>query len=51
MRYEKADLWIGIVIVIIGGTAIIGATTAAFTGTRGVGNFTDSAALAAGLAA
>ena len=51
MKYEKADLWIGIVIVIIGGAAIMGATTAAFTGTRGFGNFTDSAGLAAGLAA
>jgi hypothetical protein len=43
--------FIGIVIVIIGGTAIIDATTAAFTGTMGVGNFTDTAGLAAGLAA
>jgi Mn2+/Fe2+ NRAMP family transporter len=51
MRYEKTDLWIGIVIVIVGGAAIMGATTAAFAGTRGFGNFTDSAGLAAGLAA
>ncbi len=51
IRYEKADLWIGIVIVIIGGAAIMGATTAAFAGTKGFGNFTDSAGLAAGLAA
>jgi len=51
MKYEKADLWIGIVIVVIGGAAIMGATTAAFAGTRGFGNFTDSAGLAAGLAA
>jgi NRAMP (natural resistance-associated macrophage protein)-like metal ion transporter len=51
MRYEKADLWIGIVIVIIGGAAIMGASTAAFAGTKGFGNFTDSAGLAAGLAA
>jgi Mn2+/Fe2+ NRAMP family transporter len=51
MKYEKADLWIGIVIVIIGGAAIMGATTAAFAGTKGFGNFTDSAGLAAGLAA
>ncbi len=35
MRYEKTDLWIGIVIVIVGGAAIMGATTAAFAGTRG----------------
>jgi len=51
MKYEKADLWIGIVIVVIGGAVIMGATTAAFAGTRGFGNFTDSAGLAAGLAA
>jgi Mn2+/Fe2+ NRAMP family transporter len=51
MRYEKADLWIGIVIVVIGAAAIIGATAAAFAGTRGAGNFTDSAGLAHGIAA
>jgi NRAMP (natural resistance-associated macrophage protein)-like metal ion transporter len=51
MTYEKADLWIGIVVVLIGGAAIMGATTAAFAGTKGFGNFTDSAGLAAGLAA
>ncbi len=51
MRYEQADLWIGIVIVVIGAAAIIGATAAAFAGTRGAGNFTDSAGLAHGIAA
>src|ERR1700730_2749697 len=51
MTYEKADLWIGIVVVLIGGAAIMGATTAAFAGTKGFGTFTDSAGLAAGLAA
>ncbi len=51
MRYEKADLWIGIVIVVIGAAAVIGATAAAFAGTRGFGNFTDSAGLARGIAA
>jgi hypothetical protein len=50
MRYEKADLWIGIVIVIIGGAALMGATAAAFAGTRH-GQFTDAAGLASGLAA
>jgi Mn2+/Fe2+ NRAMP family transporter len=49
--YEKADLVIGIVIVIIGGAAIMGATTAAFAGTHAAGHFTDAAGLAAGLAA
>jgi Mn2+/Fe2+ NRAMP family transporter len=51
MRYEKADLWIGIVIVVIGAAAVMGATAAAFAGTKGVGNFTDSAGLAHGIAA
>jgi Mn2+/Fe2+ NRAMP family transporter len=49
--YEKADLVIGIGIVIVGGAAIMGATTAAFAGTRAAGHFTDAAGLAAGLAA
>ncbi len=51
IRYEKADLWIGIVIVVIGAAAVIGATAAAFAGARGHGNFTDSAGLAHGIAA
>jgi Mn2+/Fe2+ NRAMP family transporter len=50
MRYEKVDLWIGIVIVVIGGSALMGATAAAFAGVRH-GQFTDAAGLAAGLAA
>jgi Mn2+/Fe2+ NRAMP family transporter len=50
MRYEKADLWIGIVIVVIGAAAVIGATAAAFAGTKGAGNFTDSAGIAHGIA-
>jgi hypothetical protein len=49
--YEKADLVIGIVVVIVGGAAIMGATTAAFAGTAAAGHFTDAAGLAAGLAA
>jgi Mn2+/Fe2+ NRAMP family transporter len=51
IRYEKADLVIGIAIVIAGGAAIMGAMTAAFAGTAGHGHFTDAAGLAAGLAA
>jgi NRAMP (natural resistance-associated macrophage protein)-like metal ion transporter len=50
MRYEKADLWIGIVVVVIGAAAVMGATAAAFAGIR-AGNFTDSAGLARGIAA
>jgi len=48
MRYEKADLWLGIVVVVIGGGALMGATAAAFAGSRHV-PFTDAAGLAAGL--
>ncbi len=50
MRYEKADLWIGIVVVVVGGGALMGATAAAFGGARH-GQFTDAAGLASGLAA
>src|SRR5215470_16085038 len=50
MRYEKADLWIGIVVVVIGGGALMGATAAAFAGARH-GQFTDAAGLASGIAA
>jgi NRAMP (natural resistance-associated macrophage protein)-like metal ion transporter len=51
MKYEKADLGIGIVIVVIGAAALMGATAAAFAGTGGFGRFTDAAGLAHGLAA
>ena len=51
IRYEKADLWIGIVIVVLGAGAIMGFTAAAFAGTHGVGHFTDAAGIAAGLQA
>jgi Mn2+/Fe2+ NRAMP family transporter len=48
--YEKADLVIGIVVVIVGGAALMGATAAAFAHTHAAGHFTDAAGLAAGLA-
>ena len=50
MKYEKADLWIGIVIVVVGAAALMGATAAAFAGTHAAGNFTDAAGLAHGIA-
>jgi NRAMP (natural resistance-associated macrophage protein)-like metal ion transporter len=50
MRYEKVDLWIGIVVVVIGGAALMGATAAAFAGSRQA-PFTDAGGLAAGLSA
>jgi Mn2+/Fe2+ NRAMP family transporter len=51
MGYEKADLWIGICIVIVGAAAMMGFTAAAFAGTKGVGGFTDTAGIAHGLQA
>jgi NRAMP (natural resistance-associated macrophage protein)-like metal ion transporter len=51
MKYEKADLKIGIVIVVVGGAALMGATAAAFAGTHGFGHFSDAAGLARGLQA
>src|SRR5258708_18441903 len=50
MRYEKVGLWIGIVVVVIGGGALMGATAAAFAGAGHV-PFTDASGLAAGLSA
>lgn len=49
MNYEKADLWLGIVIVIIGATAIIAFTAATFAGHNEFGNFTDAGGVARGL--
>jgi Mn2+/Fe2+ NRAMP family transporter len=49
MRYEKADLWIGIVIVVVGAAALMGVTAAAFGYGHGA-SFTDSAGLAHGIA-
>jgi NRAMP (natural resistance-associated macrophage protein)-like metal ion transporter len=51
MKYEKADLWIGIVIVVVGGAAIMGATSAAFAHSGLFGRFTDAGGLATGLQA
>jgi Mn2+/Fe2+ NRAMP family transporter len=49
MKYEKADLWIGIVIVVVGAAALMGTTAAAFA--HSGAQFTDSAGLAHGIAA
>jgi Mn2+/Fe2+ NRAMP family transporter len=48
MKYEKADLWIGIAVAVLGAAVVMGATAAAFGGR---GGFTDSAGLAHGIAA
>jgi Mn2+/Fe2+ NRAMP family transporter len=51
MRYEKADLWIGIAIVVVGAAALMGATAVAFAHAPGFGHFTDASGLASGLQA
>ena len=49
MNYEKVDLWIGIVVVIVGASAVIALTAATFAGRSEFGNFTDAGAVAEGL--
>jgi len=49
MNYEKVDLWIGILMVIVGGSAIIGFASATFTGRPEFGGFTDALGVAQGL--
>jgi len=51
IKYEKGDLWIGIVVVVLGAGAIMGFTAAAFAGHADAGHFTNAADLAAGLQA
>src|SRR5207237_4141856 len=51
IRYEKADLCIGIVIVVVGAAALMGATAAAFAHSPTAGHFTDAIGLANGIAA
>jgi Mn2+/Fe2+ NRAMP family transporter len=51
IRYEKVDLWIGIVIVILGAGAMMAFSTAVFSGHPGAGNFTNAGGVAAALGA
>jgi Mn2+/Fe2+ NRAMP family transporter len=51
MRYEKIDLWLGIVIVIVGAGAMMAFCAAAFGGHPEAGAFTDAAGVARGLGA
>ena len=51
MRYARIDLWLGIVIVIVGAVAMISFAAAAFAGRPEFGNFQDAGAVAAGLEA
>ena len=50
INYERADLWIGIVIVVVGAAALFGVAEAAFAGHGEFGNFTDAGGVARGLA-
>jgi Mn2+/Fe2+ NRAMP family transporter len=47
--YEKADLWLGIVLVIVGAVAMMAITAAAFAGEPEFGNFLDAGAVASGI--
>ena len=50
MAYEKADLWIGIVFVMVGAIALMAFAAATFAGRPEAGAFTDAGGVAAGLA-
>jgi NRAMP (natural resistance-associated macrophage protein)-like metal ion transporter len=49
INYERADLWSGIGIVVLGAAAMFGFSAAVFAGRPEFGNFTDAAGVAAGL--
>jgi NRAMP (natural resistance-associated macrophage protein)-like metal ion transporter len=49
MGYQRADLWIGILLVMIGAIAMMAFTAATFAGHEEFGNFQDAGAVAAGL--
>ncbi|WP_116213029.1 NRAMP family divalent metal transporter [Streptomyces olivoreticuli] len=51
MKYEKADLWLGIAVVVIGAAAMMGIAAATFAGTGHFGDFTDAGGLATGIEA
>lgn len=50
MPYARADLALGIVVVVVGATALMAVTAFGLAGTAAGGNFTDAGAVAAGLA-
>jgi len=49
IRYERADLWIGILLVVIGAVAMMALAAATFAGHEEFGNFQDAGAVAMGL--
>ena len=50
MAYERADLWLGILLVMVGGVALMAFAAGAFADTPQFGKFTDVAGVAEGLA-
>src|ERR1700730_6916693 len=48
MRYRRADLWIGILLVIIGAVAMMAVAAATFAGRPEFGSFQDARAVAVG---
>src|SRR5271156_354276 len=50
IKYERLDLWLGIVLVIVGAAAIIGLVAHCFADQIEFGNFTDTGGVAQGLA-
>jgi NRAMP (natural resistance-associated macrophage protein)-like metal ion transporter len=50
IKYERADLWLGIALVVIGAVAMIAFTSQVFVGTPEFGKFADAGAIAAGIA-
>lgn len=49
IRYQRMDLWLGIVLVVVGGVAMIAFAAHTFAGQAEFGNFTDAAGVARGL--
>ncbi|AYF79503.1 divalent metal cation transporter [Nocardia yunnanensis] len=49
IKFERIDLWVGIVVVMIGAVAIMAAATFGLAGTAAAGNFTDAGAVAQAL--
>ncbi len=49
IRYQRVDLWLGIVIVVVGAVAMMAFASAAFSGQTEFGGFTDAGAVASGL--
>lgn len=50
IKYERADLWLGIALVVIGAVAMIAFTAQVFAGKPEFGHFQDAGAVAHGLA-